>query len=73
MNVLENTIIGAERPGNEVPVASSGVEQHAVATLDFVGLVELRDQTVQSLSYGHQGLAEIARALASSPKAATPR
>jgi branched-chain amino acid transport system permease protein len=30
--------------------------------------VELRKQTVQSLSYGHQRLAEIARALAGSPK-----
>jgi branched-chain amino acid transport system permease protein len=68
MSVLENTIIGAERPGNEVPVGSSGVEQYAVAALDFVRLAELRDQAVQSLSYGHQRLAEIARALASSPK-----
>jgi branched-chain amino acid transport system permease protein len=68
MSVLENIIVGAERPGNEVTVGSSGVEQHALAALDFVRLAELRKQTVQSLSYGHQRLAEIARALAGSPK-----
>ena len=42
--------------------------QHALAALDFVRLMELREQTVQSLSYGHQRLAEIARALAGNPK-----
>jgi branched-chain amino acid transport system permease protein len=68
MSVLENIIVGAERPGNEVTVGSTGVEQHALAALDFVRLAELRKQTVQSLSYGHQRLAEIARALAGSPK-----
>jgi branched-chain amino acid transport system permease protein len=68
MSVLENTIIGAERPGNEVAVNPSGAEQHALAALKFVGLAELRDQAVHSLSYGHQRLAEIARALAGSPK-----
>ena len=68
MSVLENIIVGAERPGNEVTVGSTGVEQHALAALDFVRLAELRNQTVQSLSYGHQRLAEIARALAGSPK-----
>ena len=68
MSVLENIIVGAERPGNEVALGSTGVEQHALAALDFVGLAELRKQTVQSLSYGHQRLAEIARALAGSPK-----
>ena len=56
MSVLENIIVGAERPGNAVAVGSNGVEQHALAALDFVGLVELRKQTVQSLSYGHQRL-----------------
>jgi len=68
VNVLENIIVGAERPGNEVAVGSAGVEQHALAGLDFVRLAELRMQTVQSLSYGHQRLAEIARALAGNPK-----
>jgi branched-chain amino acid transport system permease protein len=68
MSVLENVTIGAERPGNEVAVGSSGVEQHALAALDFVRLAEFRGAAVQSLSYGHQRLAEIARALAGSPK-----
>ena len=68
MSVLGNIIVGAERPGNEVAVGSTGAEQHALAALDFVRLTELREQTVQSLSYGHQRLAEIARALAGSPK-----
>ena len=68
MSVLENVIIGAERAGNEVAVGSSGVEQHALAALDFVRLAEFRGAAVQSLSYGHQRLAEIARALAGNPK-----
>jgi branched-chain amino acid transport system permease protein len=68
MSVLENIIVGAERPGNEPAAGSSGVEQHALAALDFVHLAELRRQTVESLSYGHQRLVEIARALAGSPK-----
>jgi branched-chain amino acid transport system permease protein len=68
MSVLENAIIGAERPGNGVAVGSSGVEQYALAALDFVSLTEFRGAAVQSLSYGHQRLAEIARALAGSPK-----
>ena len=68
MSVLENIKVGAERPGNEVTLGPTGVEQHALAALDFVGLAEHRKQTVQSLSYGHQRLAEIARALAGSPK-----
>jgi branched-chain amino acid transport system permease protein len=68
MSVLENIIVGAERPGNEAAVGSSGVKQHALAALDFVSLSEQAMQTVQSLSYGHQRLAEIARALAGSPK-----
>jgi branched-chain amino acid transport system permease protein len=68
MSVLENIIVGAERPGNEVAVGSTGVEHYALAALDFVRLAELRKQTVQSLSYGHRRLAEIARALAGNPK-----
>jgi branched-chain amino acid transport system permease protein len=68
MSVLENVLVGAERPGNEVTRGPTGVEQHALAALDFGGLAEHRKQTVQSLSYGQQRLAEIARALAGSPK-----
>ena len=68
MSVLGNIIVGAERPGNELAIGSTGMDQYALAALDFVGLAELRKQPVESLSYGHQRLAEIARALAGSPK-----
>jgi branched-chain amino acid transport system permease protein len=68
MSVLDNIIVGAERPGNEVSVRSAGVEHYALAALDFVRLAELCKQTVESLSYGHRRLVEIARALAGSPK-----
>ena len=68
MSVLENIIVAAERPGNERAAGSTGAGQQALAALDFVRLTELREQTVQGLSYGHQRLAEIARALAGNPK-----
>jgi hypothetical protein len=68
MSILENIIVASERPGNAVAIGSNGVEQHALAALDFVGLVKLRRQTVQSLSYGHQRLIEIARTLAGAPQ-----
>jgi branched-chain amino acid transport system permease protein len=68
MSVLDNIIVGAERPGNEVAIGSTGVEHHALAALEFVQLAELGKQRVQSLSYGHRRLVEIARALAGNPK-----
>jgi len=68
MSILENIIVASEQPGGEIAVGSTGAVQHALAALDFVRLMELREQTVQSLSYGHQRLAEIARALAGNPK-----
>jgi branched-chain amino acid transport system permease protein len=68
MSVFDNVLVGAERPGNEVSAGSAGLEQHALAALDFVHLAEFRNQGVQSLAYGHQRLVEIARALAGSPK-----
>ena len=68
MSVFDNVLVGAERPGNEVSASLVGLEQHALAALDFVHLAEFRNQGVQSLAYGHQRLVEIARALAGSPK-----
>ena len=68
MSVFDNVLVGAERPGNEVSAGSAGLEQHALAALDFVHLAEFRNQGVQSLAYGHQRLVEIARTLAGSPK-----
>jgi branched-chain amino acid transport system ATP-binding protein/branched-chain amino acid transport system permease protein len=61
-------VVGAERRGNEVPSGATGLERQAIAALEFVGLAERRNEAVQSLSYGHQRLVEIARALAGSPR-----
>jgi len=66
MSILDNVMVGAERPHNDVP--AGGLERHALAALDFVGIAARAGARVGSLSYGHQRLAEIARALAGSPK-----
>src|SRR5258708_8301264 len=66
MSVLDNVIVGAERPHNEVP--AGGLERHALGALDFVGIAAHAGARVGSLSYGHQRRVEIARALARSPK-----
>jgi len=66
MSVLDNVMVGAERPHHEVP--SGGLERHALAALNFVGIAARTGARVGSLSYGHQRLVEIARALAGSPK-----
>ena len=68
MSVLDNVMVGAERPGNSASGAGSGLERYAMAALDFVGLAARADEMVPSLSYGHQRLVEIARALAGNPK-----
>jgi branched-chain amino acid transport system permease protein len=67
MSVLDNVIVGAERPGNRLPGGRAALENHALAALAFVGLAERAADGVQSLSYGHQRLVEIARALAGNP------
>jgi branched-chain amino acid transport system permease protein len=66
MIILDNVMVGAERPHNPVP--AGGLERHALAALDFVGLAARAHAQVGSLSYGHQRHVEIARALAGSPK-----
>jgi branched-chain amino acid transport system permease protein len=69
MTALENVIIGAERPGNDL----IGTGTHALLTeramkaLTFVGLGTRANELVSSFSYGHQRLIEIARALAGNP------
>jgi branched-chain amino acid transport system permease protein len=68
MSVIDNVRVGAERPGNVVAGGALGLERHALAALDFVGLAPRAHEMVASLSYGHQRLVEIARALAGSPK-----
>jgi branched-chain amino acid transport system permease protein len=66
LTVLENVMIGAERPGNDVRDAAAVVTR-ALAALDFVGLRSEASLPVGSLPYGHQRYVEIARALAGSP------
>ncbi|HYM03757.1 MAG TPA: ABC transporter ATP-binding protein, partial [Stellaceae bacterium] len=68
MSVLDNVKVGAERPNHVVPGGAAGLESHALAALHFVGLAERAGEEVGGLSYGHQRLVEIARALAGSPK-----
>ena len=67
VNVLDNVKIGAERPGNAIGDGAS-LERHALAALEFVGLANRALEAVGSMSYGHQRLVEIARALAGNPK-----
>jgi branched-chain amino acid transport system permease protein len=66
MSVLDNVMVGTERPHNKVP--PGGIERFALSALDFVGLATRADARIGSLSYGHQRLVEIARALAGQPK-----
>jgi branched-chain amino acid transport system permease protein len=66
LSVLENVMIGAERPGNDVRDPAAVVTR-ALAALDFVGLRREAGLPVGALPYGHQRYVEIARALAGSP------
>jgi branched-chain amino acid transport system permease protein len=67
LTVLENVMIGAERPGNDVR-GGAAVVARALAALDFVGLRHEAGLPVGTLPYGHQRYVEIARALAGSPE-----
>ncbi|MDM0112778.1 branched-chain amino acid ABC transporter ATP-binding protein/permease [Variovorax sp. J22R133] len=67
MTALENVIIGAEHPGNEIAGGHAALVERARAALDFVGLEARAHELVPSFSYGHQRLIEIARALAGNP------
>ena len=67
MTVLENVMVGAERPGNDIAEQPAEVVARALAALDFVGLRHDANRMVGTLSYGYQRYVEIARALASSP------
>jgi branched-chain amino acid transport system permease protein len=68
MTVLENVMVGAERPNNSIARGEGALIRHALAALDFVGLLDRAHAETRSLSYGHQRLVEIARTLAGSPK-----
>lgn len=68
MTVLENVMVGAERPGNDIAENPALVVARALAALDFVGLRDDAHRQVGALSYGHQRYVEIARGLAASPQ-----
>jgi len=68
MTVLENVMVGAERPGNDIAENPAAVVERALAALDFVGLRGDAHKQVGTLSYGHQRYVEIARGLAASPQ-----
>ncbi len=67
MTALENVIIGAEHPGNEIDKGHAALVTRARAALAFVGLEARAQELVTGFSYGHQRLIEIARALAGNP------
>jgi branched-chain amino acid transport system permease protein len=67
MPALENVIIGAEHPGNDIGSGHAALVERARAALAFVGLEARAQEPVTGFSYGHQRLIEIARALAGNP------
>jgi branched-chain amino acid transport system permease protein len=67
MTALENVIIGAEQPGNQIASGHAALVERARAALAFVGLEPRAHELVTGFSYGHQRLIEIARALAGNP------
>ncbi|MDQ6628899.1 MAG: branched-chain amino acid ABC transporter ATP-binding protein/permease [Pseudomonadota bacterium] len=67
MSAIENVIIGAEHPGNDIGHGHAALVERARAALAFVGLEARAQELVTGFSYGHQRLIEIARALAGSP------
>jgi branched-chain amino acid transport system permease protein len=67
MTALENVVIGAEHPGNDVGAGHAALVERARAALAFVGLEARAQERVTAFSYGHQRLIEIARALAGNP------
>jgi branched-chain amino acid transport system permease protein len=67
MTALENVIIGAEHPGNDIDAGHAALVDRARAALAFVGLEARAHDKVTAFSYGHQRLIEIARSLAGNP------
>lgn len=68
MTCLDNVILGAQRPGNDLTADGGDAEARALAALAFVDLLDRADDLVGDLPYGHQRKVEIARALAASPR-----
>ena len=67
MSVVENVMVGAQRPNNPIAAGFALLRERALSALQFVGMAEYAEVVVQSLPYGHQRLVEIARALAGHP------
>jgi branched-chain amino acid transport system permease protein len=67
MTALENVVIGAEHPGNDIGSGHAALVERSRAALAFVGLEARAQELVTGFSYGHQRLIEIARALAGNP------
>lgn len=44
------------------------IREKSLEHMDFLGIIDMKDELAQNLPYGHQRLLEIARALASEPK-----
>lgn len=78
MTVLENAVVGAHRLGRagvwaalanlpRTRAEEARLRERAAAWLAVLGLHAYRDEPARTISYGHQRLLEIARALASDP------
>lgn len=65
LTAIENVEVGAAAHGERSPVV---LERRASAVLDKLGLLEIRNAPIASLSYGKRRLVELARALAGNPK-----
>ena len=68
LSVLDNVMVGAQRPGSPVKGGFEDLRRRALSALQFVGMAERANDVVRDLPYGHQRLVEIARALAGGPK-----
>ncbi|GEO36374.1 branched-chain amino acid ABC transporter [Skermanella aerolata] len=66
LSILDNVLIGAQRPGAPAK-GEAALRERAFEALGFVGLADKASELVGSLPYGHQRLVEIARALAGNP------
>jgi branched-chain amino acid transport system permease protein len=66
MNILSNVMTGAGE--SRAHLSDDEARERALSALDFVGLAGRAFRDTGSLSYGHQRLVEIARALAADPK-----
>jgi len=68
MSVLENVMVGAQRPNNPVGGSREALRARALSALKFVAMADRAEVLVKNLPYGHQRLVEIARALAGHPE-----